>query len=457
MISLATSTCIVLCLSIIGRQIVMILWPSAGRAIRLGLAYPLGAGLFSTLLFVASLVGMALNRLTVLTLFSLFASTLLVLEARSKVSAQTSSSSRSQVGFRAIGLVGGALWFLLAVFLSLGRAYSTYDAFAGWALKGYGIFLEGTINAAARWGTWGLAYPLNMPMQIGLHWLFGAETLPGSKLIFPVFLLSLALVCVSFHQSVGVSQRTALIGGAFIVTNPLIFLHGTVGFQNLPFGFYLASAVFVSILGFSHNDEKTLCLAGLLFSLAVWTRAEGILFCLASMLVISLAFKRSFHQPKHLLVWALPVAIISLIWFGFARQGISDSHLGVAMRAVFPAMVQGQFDLPALVKVPGLFMLRAVSPANWGLFVPAMALLLVISLRVNRGKWDPTSKALAYSSIVIAAIPNGLFYVRSFSRAEGFNDLLVRSFDRAFIPAAIVLMVAWLAIAARDRKRAPYP
>ncbi len=153
--------------------------------------------------------------------------------------------------------------------------------------------------------------------------------------------------------------------------------------------------------------------------------------------------------------WIAPVVIVFLPWYLFARPGIQASHLGTATSGVLPRMMEGQFNLFQLYLVPRLFLERALSPTNMGLFVQVTALLLVAGL--IRHRFWPYAKMLALLlvSAASALIPILLFYVRSFTRLDEFRELLIRSFDRAFLPATFMLVVLGVWMAAGPKLLAP--
>ena len=131
--------------------------------------------------------------------------------------------------------------FLLAqiVVISVGRGYSFFDAIANWALKGYTIAQEGTIWAGKDWGGHALAYPQNLHLAISLFRLADGDALPGSKLLDPLLLSSLLVGCFQFWKRSAVPADLALGGAVVILSVPVIFFHGTIGYANLPYTAYL--------------------------------------------------------------------------------------------------------------------------------------------------------------------------------------------------------------------------
>jgi hypothetical protein len=280
-------------------------------------------------------------------------------------------------------------------------------------------------------------------MQIGLFKLFSGDILPSSKAIYPIFAISFYLGCYRFWRKNRVPDLLALLGILFLATNPLIFLHSTVGYANLPFAFYIVSAALLTIEGFSKDDGRILLLSGVFYGLAAWTRAEGIGYCLLVILGILIAQWISGNRRLRLFPVLAPLIIFGGSWLIFGRSGIEESHLGNAMGGVVPEMMEGQFNLYELYIIPVLFVRRALSPDNWGYFIPITLLLVLLGIQRIHFKRYPIVFSVLVTTVIMILMPIGLFYVRSFTIVdfEDFIHLLTRSFDRAMIPGASMSVI----------------
>lgn len=406
------------------------------------LSFPLGLGLTMWILFLGSWMGFAFNPATLV----------VVLLGLSILLSFGAFLGEGQVARARSGLPNRADLFLLlfllpatllAAYLAVGRGHSTYDVTAGWAVKGYGIALAGDVAAGADWGLWGLAYPLNIHLTHAVFMLVGAEAIPLSKLLPPLFFLSTLLVVLDFWSREGVPFRMRGLGILFAATNPLIFLHSTMGFANLPFTCYLVGAVLWGIMGLGTRDRRASLLAGVLLGMASWTRAEGVgyaLVVLGSVALGSWLETRELRWPE-LVIAALPVGVFAGAWMAFGWSSVGDSHLGVAMRGVVGPVADGDLNLAQLHLVITLFFERAILPENWGLFVPVVAGLGGVGLAGLALKRTAPRWGLLVPGVAVAAVPFALFYVRSFTRIADFRELLIRSFDRAFIPGFFMLLV----------------
>ena len=229
----------------------------------LALGFPLGAGIFTWSLFITSWAGVPVSIASA----SLSWVVLLVMAlAIRKVIPMRQDAIREKVASRGrlpVALEWGvpvALSFILGVagfaaWLGIACAYSAGDDMAIWAVKGYGIAPQGTVWAAGHWGDHGLSYPLNLPLLIATY-RFSGDILPASKLIAPLFYISLCIGCLRFWWQRDVSPLTASAGAIGLAATPILFEHATLGYANLPYTAYLVLGSGEAILGIMTADWR---------------------------------------------------------------------------------------------------------------------------------------------------------------------------------------------------------
>jgi hypothetical protein len=329
---------------------------------------------------------------------------------------------------------------LTSLIYSIGRAYSSWDSAYGWAAKGYGIAYEGNVAEGADWGKWDLAYPLNIPIQIGLFKLFEGDLIPGSKAIFPIYLSSLLMSLFMYWRRHHVDRSLSLLGILFFATNPLVFQHSTIGLVNLVFSFYIVMAALCIVEGIHDSRPNVQLLGGILLALAAWTRAEGIGYCLFFLFTLGVS---NWFLELGEIKWTsliIPLLITFVPWFVFSRTGIAESHLGEAVGGMLPKFLSGQFNLNYLKIIISLWARRSLYLDNMGLFVPITTILLLLSASVFLNRENRQLHMLLFITIVFGLIPVGLFYVRSYTRVgQDFIDLQIRAFGRASLPAITML------------------
>ena len=304
--------CVLAAFASLGAVIVRAVLGTPDRLALIGLSIPIGGGVLTWFLFLASWAGIPLTPLSSLIVWVLLLAGTVGLvrsgQPRLDIHRHPQPVKETQldawiwpVAWLAFGALIG-----LATFISLGNAYGSWDAAAGWAAKGYGIAKEGTIIAGEAWGAWGLAYPLNLPIQIGVFQMFGHDLVPLSKALFPMFLTSLGLAAYRFWRLQGVSSTLSSLGTVFLVSVPLVFLHGTEGYGNVPFTAYLVQGILWGIVGLRWRDRRALLMSGLLLGLASWTRPEGFLYALVAVVGLFAAFWVTGQRQFHLAWWLAP-------------------------------------------------------------------------------------------------------------------------------------------------------
>jgi hypothetical protein len=436
-------------LAAFGLALVRLILERPGPLEYASLAFPVGSGAFTWLLFLLSWAKVPLAPATILLAYAL-ALGLLVVLVRLTRSARPSAGDAPQpseadvhVRLHRAGLLASAIIFLVIMSpLAVLKAHSYWDAAAGWIVKGYGIALEGDIRAGQTWGAWGLSYPLNIPLQATLFRLFDGDRLPGSMLVFPTYGLSLALGVYRFWRRQAVGELQSLLGMLLMLTNPLVLLHSSIGYANLPTTFYLVLGACWMIEGMAKARHSHVILGSLLLGLAGWTRAEAVgfgLVLLPALLLLARLVRKRWISVRGAL---LPFAVLVGIWFVFGGTAVRESKLGGAVGSVVPAMQSGEFRLFELYLIPRLLAERALEPKTWGYLFPVVGLLCLAGLpRLFRRPAGLQQWAIVLTTAVFAAIPVGLFYVQSFTFPDHFIPLLNRSFDRAFLPAAAMVLV----------------
>jgi len=437
---------------LLGLQLARCVAPEADHLLLAGVAFPLGTGIYTWCVFCLAWVGLPLGRgLLACVAAALLIGSVLFRRAKRRPGG---GDAKPVEGSISTGMLDRALWgalgvlLLVALALSVGRSYSAYDAAAGWAVKGYGIALEGELDAGREWGLFGLGYPLNIMLQVATFSLFEGETLPGSKLLFPLYLVAVCLGSYRFWRKYGVSSRQALLATAFLATNPVVFLHATNGYANLAFAATLTLGTLLSLEGILEGNGGLQGIGGLLLGIAAWTRPEGIGFSVVVVLGLLLLQALARIGTVRVLPWLVPGAAIVLGWNAFAWRAVMVGHLGETIQAVPSGLTLADGNLFELYLIPRLFLERAISPGNWGLFLPAVLTLSLLGLAARRSWQRPVILSLFVLSMIVAAIPVLIYYARSFAPSADFQEILRRDFDRAFLPSFFMVCVTAVQAAA---------
>ena len=435
LLSAAIDVSIFLAIILLGLIIVRLIAGSVSGLMKVACIFPIGASAYSWSLFVVSWAGV---RLSVETLLLTYAVLIVVLIggtryiAKEKLLSHTTSSARHifSLGFTRIERI--TLAFILLVFLvsgliAIGRSYSSFDAAAIWAPKGYGIASTHSIFGAEK-SEHGLAYPLNVPIIIATFKLLSGDPFPSSKLIFPMYYLSLMLGVFAFWRRHKVNAYFSLAGLVVLATVPILFKHSTYGYTNLPLACYLCLAMIVGWEGLKKGDWRLHLLTGILLGSAGWTRLEGVAYAVALagvLLVAWILYKPLKYYP--LGHW-LPIIVIT----GSQAQGRFMRAIG--------SILSGEYNLGALRLIFGYNRRYLFKLDLWGWLYPINLVLLgLTSLRIFRDK-PALDLCLLLSVLVTGLLTAAIFYLGSFGHSD-FLGWLTRSFPRELFPSVILLHI----------------
>lgn len=408
------------------------------------LGFPLGAAGFAALLFLLSVSGVRIVQATVLSLLVGWVVLPLLVSRAGLISrAEAKQDDRARVTtlspIHLVLILAGIGLALTGVFLAIGRSYSTWDAIAIWSVKGYGIALEGSVFAAREWGAHGLAYPLNLPLQIAVFRILEGDQLPASKLIFLAYYLSLALGAFTFWRRYVARGLAPYLGAFFLASTPVVFEHATNGYANLPFATYVVLAALEAVQGIRNSDTRSLFASGLLFAAGAWTRPEGILVALSIYLALGMFRQASFAGWRARLVWWAPFVLTTAIWLIFAQAAGAGGPMEMAPRMAIAAIRSGEFHVDAFYWIARYLGREALAPTSWGLGIPVcLALVLLHATKLRSGA------GLGARMTLIAGLAAGIasavaYYGLSFLGDLG--DWLGTGVTRMFLPAGILAMI----------------
>ena len=416
------------------------------------LSFPLAIGLISWIIFITSYAGIPITTGTILIWFISLTFIGLLLHRiirrrwpRPPAVDLAQSLRTFFVGDRIALLIGVAvvIWFGLSAVISIGRGYSIFDDIANWALKGYAIAFQHSIWGGELRGGHILAYPLNLQLSIAMFRLFDGDLLPGSKMIFIILTGSLLLGCYKFLKQAGVSTRMALMGLLILITTPVIFYYSTVGYANLPFTAYLVLGTLWGLDGFFRNKKDSILIGGSLLAFAAWTRPEGIGF--SSVLIIAIPLtavllKKVRINLTHLIGLISPMILFPTTWLLLlgAREMARD-QIGGTLGDFLPQITHGNFQFPYLLSVIRYTISYFTSWQNAGyLWLVFLLLGTLLFFLIKSGK--DIYLSIFICLLITFLFPIGMFYVASFQPIQDYELFLEVSFDRAMLPAIVLLV-----------------
>jgi hypothetical protein len=411
----------------------------------------MGSGFSTWLLFLASWIGFRADlRTTAVVLVGGCAACLVVWRLsrnrpRAAIGLQEPTGPSGDPSDRVWHLVLGAIVALLVatnLLISLLRSYSVWDGAAIWSVKGYGIALEGTVLAGKTWGAHGLAYPLNIPLQIALFELAGGDLVPGSKAVFSLFFASLLLGVYDFLRGHGLTRSVAAVGVLCMATMPVLFAESTTGYANAPMVTYLVLGAFAIVDGGRRSSKGELLIGGLLLGFAAWTRIEGALY-VAAILIGGSALLAARHRSPSAVTWAwavVPLAVLVLPWLGFYQLfGVGTSQAAGSLSAAWREILAGEFRLGALRLVLEQTGRAFVDLKTWGWVWVLPCAVAAFAYRRAPPEERESFLAAAAMSLGTLIVTVLLFYGGSFGGSD-LRGWLSRSYDRALMVSPALLL-----------------
>jgi hypothetical protein len=277
------------------------------------------------------------------------------------------------------------------------------------------------------------------------------DVLPGSKLLFPLLALSLTIGCYVFWRRAGVPRVASSLATLALTSLPLLFFHSTIGFANIPFAAYVVLGVLHLARGFLHDESSSLVSGSLLLGFGAWTRPEGVGYSLLVLLTLLLGTWLLRWRISSIAAALLPQMTISVIWIVFGSRYVAEDEVGQLLGPFTQAVRDGDIRLEPLATVLEHAAREAAKFKAWGLALIAVPILAAFGLARPRQEWSLMAFLVGFTGLVALAIPVGMFYVAGYTPGYGASFLEV-SFDRAVLPAVILLFWASICFALARRR-----
>lgn len=197
-----------------------------------------------------------------------------------------------------------------------------------------------TLNKAVVPENYFRPYPPLVPATYSFIHLLGSS---HPKLIFPLFYLSLVLCFYCRLIALGINRGSSSVFTLILATTPYTFWHSFLGILNLTAAYYFSIA---TLFWFSHlrniseseggsriNNSHPL-LAGIFYSLSIFTRFEMLVFFLIP-LIFTAFYSLRYQLSNNLLYLVLPSLCISLFWSFFSSYKlVSGEYIKIFSLAI---------------------------------------------------------------------------------------------------------------------------
>jgi hypothetical protein len=436
----------------LGVLIVRAVLPDAGSFERIALGYGLGVGSLTWLLFLLSWWGVPLTVPTILfAFFFLAAGSLLARKLQGNRALPSPAIVHSDSGSR-LGRLDIAGWVLLGMFglvlfaVSVGLSYYMWDSMAIWSVKGYGIALEGSIFAARQWGSKGIAYPLNLPIAISVFYRFDGDLLPGSKMLFPGFFITLLASLRIYLRRLNLPVLLAW-GVVFTVgTVPLLLQYSMVGYANIAFAYYYALGLMWIGIGLSAGDGRRYVVGALLLAFSIWTRLEGLEFWLIAMACLTLLWSRQMVSKKMAFGIILPALVIGGSWVLFGWFNHATTGETAVLSNALTRLFHGELHPLSVYQIIRFTGYLVIKTRVYGILVPvSIGLSLILTIFSSRARRDRLSMTLLVTGLLTGLGVIFMYYLTSYDPA-GLEWWLGTGYDRMLFGAVILLAIASVSI-----------
>jgi hypothetical protein len=311
---------------------------------RLFLGFGLGVGMITFEMFIAALlkIQFALSVFSAIQIFTIIFFAWLLLKSKYSLKQllglwqnKGEKEAPSKVSMiRAVLVLLLANWIVLKIFFVIHegsiRPIFAYDSLENWSSAAKFFFYDKALGLehseehffGKGYRTF-LNYPLNIPlMQVWVSLCLGDinETYMKYWNVF-YFISIIALLFFAMRRE---SSVVIAILSAFLLSSvPLLTYHAIDAYADLPLSYYaLAAAVcFRRYTEKPENQEGILVLTGIFLAICIWTKIEGVFFCLAfstTLLLYLLSKKTSFKKLfRAFLFYSVPICIVGISWFAF--------------------------------------------------------------------------------------------------------------------------------------------
>jgi hypothetical protein len=416
---------------------------------QLSVGFGLGLGMFTWLLFICSWIGLPLTKPIILFLFLLLLIPGIVIALKANHGKFPSTVHSSESSHRAQGIPDIIGWILLAVFgvilmlLSISLSYYFWDAMAIWSVKGYGIGTEHSIYGAMNWGSKGLAYPLNIPLAISIFFAANQDLLPGSKLVFPGFFISMLIGLRVLFRRQQLPAWFAWCAVFAIGTVPLLVQYSIIGYANIPYAYYYVMGIIWVGLGLHEKDPQRVLLGSILLALSIWTRLEGLEFWLVAVVSVAVVWKKDFFGWKTIFRVLIPALIIGGSWIVFGRLNHASSGETALLSEAFLRLFHGEMHPDAVYKILRFTAYLVTKTRVYGILVPAMIGLAFLSIAINNKSWkDRLSMTLLTAGFMTGAGVVFMYYLTSYDHSSDLLAWLGTGYDRMLFAALILSATA---------------
>lgn len=175
--------------------------------------------------------------------------------------------------------------------------HGAWDGFAIWNSHARYLFRAGPTWQDHLQNTFHGDYPLFLPSMVARLWRYAGNDVPTLGGLFGILLAFSSVFVVGTVLTELRGALTGVVMALTLSTTPSYMIHGTYQQADVPLSVFILSTIALLYLSFEsdQNPRGVLVLAGFMAGCAGWTKNEGLLFILATALVL---LSPLFRKPK---------------------------------------------------------------------------------------------------------------------------------------------------------------
>jgi hypothetical protein len=264
-------------------------------------------------------------------------------------------------------------------------------------------------------------------------------------MLFAGYYLALMLLLYSLLLELNVRRWLSGLAVLLLMLSPIIFRHATIGYANLPTGYYLVAGIGVFILLSESNfNMRSLLLSSLLLVCAAWTRPEGLNLAFGAVIILLgfiLTRKFTYFHWKQLAIFLIPMIFYLIFWQIIKAQIYTEPFKNSDLfSTALSHITQCNLHLEA-----GFYILTYLTQelltfrifGGVGLMLLILALLVTISRKnVPRSTWMLITVGGLWIVMIV-----GMYYLLSFSSTHDLSWWVTSGLNRMVFPGIILL---WL-------------
>ena len=404
---------------------------------KIGLSFLIGIGLETVFMFFLDIIHIHINALSLMILsFILFMCFHLKNFSRAKnisvIFKQIPAIKIRKISIFRINFVWIA-FILLICFLLVTSALksfywptTSYDSVAGYDLMGKTIAHEGKINVSLfQFGTQGprAIYPPLVEGSFAFAYIFKCAS---SKIMTTLFYFSLIFVFYSLLRRYVNSINASFFTFLLIIT-PEMYAHSSLSLTNVPGAAYAGLAIIYLFIWLNKHEKHDLYLSSILMGFNVWTRNDGVAFCIAGFVLLFIDTVRN-KTWKELALYTGVAFLPLLSW---------TLYLKFVLGLVQDRFVTHFFwDARRFIEVLMWAKLFLTHVSFYGLtFYIFMATLLLNIKNIFKDKFSLI--ALIFVSFIVYL---SIYYQLDYSKQDSLATMMKASFKRAlfyFVPMVL--------------------